>query len=146
MVCLLILLAVSLSLSFFFPCFLGPQPRHMEVPSLGVKLELQLLAYATAVATPDPSCICHLHHSSGQHQILNPLGEVRDQTGNFMDTSQIRFHCAMTGTPWQCLLWRKNYDCNEVQIIHSFFHKYALVLYLKVISNSRLSVFSYVTS
>ena len=28
--------------------FLGPHLRHMEVPRLGVKLELQLLAYATA--------------------------------------------------------------------------------------------------
>ena len=33
--------------------FLGLHPRHMEVPRLGVKLEPQLLAYATAVATPD---------------------------------------------------------------------------------------------
>ena len=33
-------------------------------------------AYATA--TPDPSCICDLHHSSEQHQIFNPLSEARD--------------------------------------------------------------------
>ena len=33
---------------FFFFVFLGPYPEHMEVPSLGVKLEVQLLAYATA--------------------------------------------------------------------------------------------------
>ena len=32
-------------------CFLGPNPRHMEVPGLGVKSELQLLAYTTATAT-----------------------------------------------------------------------------------------------
>ena len=31
--------------------FLGPQPWHMEVPRLGVELELQLLAYTTATAT-----------------------------------------------------------------------------------------------
>ena len=35
-------------LIFFF--FLGPQPKHMEVPRLGVELELQLLAYAIARA------------------------------------------------------------------------------------------------
>ena len=29
----------------------------MEVPRLGVKLELQLMAYATATATLDLSCI-----------------------------------------------------------------------------------------
>ena len=35
---------------FFFVlfCFLGPHPRHMEVPRIGVELELQLLAYTTA--------------------------------------------------------------------------------------------------
>ena len=29
----------------------------MEVPRLGVELELQLLAYATATAARDPSCL-----------------------------------------------------------------------------------------
>ena len=38
---------------FFF--FSGPHPCHMEVPGLGVELGLQLLAYATATATLDPS-------------------------------------------------------------------------------------------
>ena len=35
-------------------CFLGPPPWHMEVPSLGVELELQLPAYSTATALLDP--------------------------------------------------------------------------------------------
>ena len=35
--------------------FLGPHPQHMEVPRLGVESELQLPAYTTATATPDPS-------------------------------------------------------------------------------------------
>ena len=39
---------------FFFFCFLGLHPWHMEVPKRGVELELQLPAYATAIATPDP--------------------------------------------------------------------------------------------
>ena len=29
-------------------------------------------------AKQDPSCLCYLHHSSWQHQILNPLREARD--------------------------------------------------------------------
>ena len=62
----------SLSLSLFF-FFLGPNPQHMEVPRLGIKLELQLPAYTTA--TQDPSCVCDLHGSSW---ILNPLSEARD--------------------------------------------------------------------
>ena len=33
-------------------------------------------------------------------QILNPLSKARDQTYNLMVTSQIRFHCTTTGTPY----------------------------------------------
>ena len=40
-----------------------------EVPRLGGEPELLLQAYATVTATPDMSHICHLHHSSRQHQI-----------------------------------------------------------------------------
>ena len=36
---------------FFLGLFLGPHSQHMEVPRLGVQLQLQLLAYATATAT-----------------------------------------------------------------------------------------------
>ena len=45
-----------------------------EVPRSEVELGLQMLAYASATATPDPSCLCDLHHSSWQLCILNPLG------------------------------------------------------------------------
>ena len=38
----------------------------MEVPRLGVKLELQLPAYTTATATPEPSRVCDLHHRSAR--------------------------------------------------------------------------------
>ena len=61
----------------------------MEVPRLGANLELQLLAYARATATRDPSLVCDLHQSSRQRQILNPLGKARDQTRNLMVPSQI---------------------------------------------------------
>ena len=50
-------------LGFLFG-FLGLFLRQMEVPRLGVNLELQLPAYARATATQDPSCVCDLHHSS----------------------------------------------------------------------------------
>jgi len=62
----------------------------MEVPRLGVELELQLPASITATATQDPSRICNLHHSSWRRRILNPLSEARDQTYVLMDASQIR--------------------------------------------------------
>ena len=38
----------------FFFFFLGLHLQHMEVPRLGVKLELQLPAYTTATAMQDP--------------------------------------------------------------------------------------------
>ena len=43
-----------------FLSFLGPHPQHMQVPRLGVKLELQLPVYTTATATADLSCLCDL--------------------------------------------------------------------------------------
>ena len=59
-------------MSFFlclFVCFLGPPSWHMEVPRVGVELELQLLAYATATAMEDLSHICDLQYSSQEPQI-----------------------------------------------------------------------------
>ena len=72
--------------SAFFFFFLGPPLQHMEVPRLGVELELQLLAYITAIAMWDLSCTCSLCCSSQQHQILNPMSEARDQTHILMNT------------------------------------------------------------
>ena len=61
----------------------------MEVPRLGVESRLQLPAYATAIATPEPSHVYDLHRSLQQQQILNPLSEARDGTRVLMDTSQV---------------------------------------------------------
>jgi len=60
---------------FISSIFLGPHPQHVEVPRLGVESELHLQATTTATATPDPRCICNLHHSSGRHGVLNPPSE-----------------------------------------------------------------------
>ena len=38
---------------FIYFFFSGPHLQHMEVPRLGVKSELQLPAYSTAIAMPD---------------------------------------------------------------------------------------------
>ena len=117
---------------FFFFCFLGPHQQHMEVPRLGIESELQPLAYARATATPDPSHVCDLHHSSRQRQILNPLSEPRDQTHNLMVPTQIHFCCATTGIPlsplsnlppglcienfFQMLLKSNSYSCFKAQV------------------------------
>ena len=82
----------------FYFSFLGPHLWHMEVPRLGVKSELQLLAYARATAMPDPSLVCNLHHSSRQCQILNSLSQVRNLTSNLMVPSWICFPHATMGT------------------------------------------------
>ena len=83
---------------FFFFFFLGPHGQHMEVPKLAGKPELQLPAYITATATPGPSCVCDLHHSSRQHQILNPQSKARDQTHVLMGP-----HGFVTTEPQQAL-------------------------------------------
>ena len=42
------------------------------------QMELYLLAYTTATAKSDLSCVCNVHHSSRQRQLLNPLSQARD--------------------------------------------------------------------
>ena len=59
----------------------------MEVPRLGVELQLQLPAYAAATATPDleiyiGNVCCSLWHC----WTLNPLSEARDPTHILMGT------------------------------------------------------------
>ena len=68
---------------FFF--FLWPHLWHMEVPRLGVNLELP--AYTTATAMPEPSCICDLYYSLWQRWILYPLSKARDQMHILTDTT-----------------------------------------------------------
>ena len=90
---------------FFFFCFLGLHPWHMEIPRLGVESELQLPVCTTATAISDPSRICDLHHSAQQCQILNPLSKARVRTRVLTDTSWVRFRCASAGSPFNhCFL------------------------------------------
>ena len=65
-------------LALFFPVFLGPHLWHMEVPGLGVELELQPPAYTRATATQDLKRICDLHRCLWQRRILNPLNKARN--------------------------------------------------------------------
>ena len=70
----------------------------MEIPRIGVKLELQLPVYTIATAIRDPSHVCDLHHSSRQRRIPIPLSGARYQTYILMDTSWICFPCATMGS------------------------------------------------
>ena len=79
----------------------------MEVPRLGVGSELQLPAYATGVAAPDPSLICCLNHSLRQCQIPNPPSQAGDGTCILMDTSQILNQLSHDGKSYAISI---NYD------------------------------------
>ena len=59
-----VLSADGLVMELISPSFLFLHLWHMDVPRLGVRLELQLLTYATAIAMRDLSHVCNLHHSS----------------------------------------------------------------------------------
>ena len=72
---------------FFLFCFLGPHLQHMEVPRLGVELELP------AYEMQDPSCDCDLHHSSWQCGSLTHWGRPG------IESSPFCYRWAMTGTP-----------------------------------------------
>ena len=92
-------MSVASEIQFERSTCLGLHPRHMEVPRLGVELELQLPASTTAMTMQDQSQVCDLHHSSRQSWILNPLSEARDRTHDLMDPSQVHYHQATRGIP-----------------------------------------------
>ena len=70
-----VLLSLSLSPSFFFFFFFRATPMAHGSSQAKGQIGAQPLAYA---ATRDLSCICDLHHSTWQYQILNPLRGARD--------------------------------------------------------------------
>ena len=92
----------------------------MEVPKLALKSELQLPPYTTAMATPNPSHLCDLHHSLQQYQILNPLSEARDGTHVLVDTSWVLNPPNHHGNSWLHLLILMYLLLHVVQIIHSY--------------------------
>ena len=87
--------------AFFFLLFRAALEAHGSSQAR-VKLELQLLAHATApattTATQDLSRIFDLYHSSQQRGIPNPPSEARDQTRILTDTWNC-FLCVTMGTP-----------------------------------------------
>ena len=107
---------------FFLYIFLGPHLQPVEVPRVGVSLELQLPAYATATAMPDPSHICDLHHRLWQHRILNPLNKARDRTPILMDPSRVlnplshhgNSECCFNILTWAVALWNVKSTKNKM--------------------------------
>ena len=122
---------------FYFLAFLGPHSQHLVVPRLEVKLKPQLPAYTTATVKQDPSCICDLHHSSRQCQILIALSKARDQTRNLMAPGRIPFCCATMGTPWLLI-----FKHHKIQGIWSNCTDQKLLLLSKVLLSCFLSNYS----
>ena len=76
----------------------------MDVLSAYGSSQARGLIVATAITTPDLSCVCDLYHSLWQCWILNPLSKARDRTHILVVTSQICLCCTMMGTPKYFLL------------------------------------------
>ena len=67
-----------------FFCFLGPHPWHMELPSLGVEVEIQLPAYTTATVGAEPPL-----QPTPQLMAMPPLNEARGPACILMDPSWV---------------------------------------------------------
>ena len=122
--------AIELEFFFFF-CFLRPHPQHTEVPRLGVKSQLQQLAYTTATSTLGLNWVCNLHHSLQQCcWILNTLNKARDQIHNLMVTSWIRF-CWATSFCWATMRTPQTRILYPVKILfflHCFFFSFSFYI------------------
>ena len=88
-------------LSFLFFGLFRATPKAHASSQAGVQSDLQLLAYATVSATWDMSHVCILHHSSGQHQIPDPLSKA----GIEPTTSWILVRFVSTVPQWELLSW-----------------------------------------
>jgi len=74
---------------------------------VGVKKELQLLAYTRVTATPDPSNVFDLHLSSRPGQILNPLRKARDQICILTDPSRVEL--SHDRNSYMCIFFHSKY-------------------------------------
>ena len=102
LVCLVKECMQYLTILFCFVCFFGPHLQHMEVPRLGSNRSCSSWHTPQPQPQPQPRGIwaeSDLHHSLPQHHILNPLSKTRNRTCILMDTSQVCYCGATTGTP-----------------------------------------------
>ena len=83
----------GLSRGFFFFGIFRAEPAAYGSPQARGRIwaVVTSLCHSTATAMPGPCCICNLHHSSWQRQIVKPLSETKDRTCVLMDASQICF-------------------------------------------------------
>ena len=78
---------------------------------------------------------CDLHHSSGQHRILNPLSEARDWTRNPLVSSRICFCCAIMESPglnFLIKLWEAHLTWQQhILTMFTYQHFYTAQFYLQ---------------
>jgi len=77
------------TITFFFCLFAFSRAAPAAYGDSQARGRIGAVAYAKATATPDPSRVCNLQHSSWQRRILNPLSKARDRTRNLMVPSRI---------------------------------------------------------
>ena len=83
----------------------------MEIPRLGVELELELLAYTTAIATLDPSRVCNLYYTTAHSNAGSLTHWARPGVEPPSSWMLLRFfnHWAMKGTPALVILKSKEH-------------------------------------
>ena len=91
-----------LSLDFFF-LRVAPEAYGSSQARGGIGAAAAGLCHTQAML--DLSHVCDLHYSSWQRWIPGPWSEARDWTCVLIDTSQICFCWAMTGTPVCGFFW-----------------------------------------
>ena len=97
---------------FFFLLTVTPAAYGRSQASDRIKAAAE--AYTTATAMADPSCLCNLHHTLGQHWILNPLRKARDWTCILINTGLVLNPLSRNGNSrWQYLsvdhIWRARF-------------------------------------
>ena len=81
-----------LSFFFFFFVFFRATPMAYGISQARGQIRAAAAGLHQSHSGARSSRICNLHHSSRQHQILNPMSEARDRTHNLMVISQVRYH------------------------------------------------------
>jgi len=102
-------------LFLFFVFFLIDASAAYRNSQARVKSELQLPAYTATIAAHLQSLLWDLLHSLWQCQILNPLGEARDQTCILMDTSQVLNQVSHNGNSCFSVMKAEFSSCNYLQ-------------------------------
>ena len=86
-------------LLLLFVCFLGPHPRHMEVPGQGSNRSYSCRPTPQLQPHQIPAASVTYTTAHDSARSLTPLSEARGWTRNLMVPSRIHFHCTTTGTP-----------------------------------------------